>query len=378
MSFMKWRIQMTKALVINNNYEKGLIEFLKNLLDTGKVKGVFSLKKINKHGDVSYSLITKSEDLDEAVPFYPVMPVNAGYLLSRFTMKKPSTEPIIVVLKPCEIRAFIELIKREQGSLENLYILSFTCGGVYTHKMVADELVEKNLPKYWDAVKKEEILNDLRPACQSCEEFSPYNADITVDLIGKGDIDKQTIMFLNNEKAENLAKDFKGKIVEKEFDKKKFEGFKSKREKEKLKLFKEIEPKIKGLDNLIDTFGKCISCHACGRVCPICYCTVCEFESPDSEYKPSNFETELNKRGAMRVPPGTIYYQLGRLDHIAISCVGCGACEDVCPVDIPVSLIFKNIGESVQKLFDYTPGKNLEEDLPLCTFKKEELVEYEE
>ena len=80
----------------------------------------------------------------------------------------------------------------------------------------------------------------------------------------------------------------------------------------------------------------------------------------------------------MRVPPGTIYYQLGRLDHIAISCVACGACSDVCPVDIPVSLIFKKIGESVQKMFDYVAGKDLDEDLPLSTFKKEELLEYEE
>jgi len=369
---------MTKALVINNNYEKGLIDFLKNLLENGKVKGVFSLKKINKEGDVTFSLISKPEDLDDAVPFYPIMPVNAGSLMSRFTMKQPATESIIAVLKPCEIRAFVELIKREQGSLENITILSFTCGGVYTHRMVADDLITKNLSKYWDAVKSEKILDDLRPACRSCDEFIPYNSDITVDLIGNKDIDKQLTMILNTEKGGNLVKDIKGKNVEKNLNDKKLENFKDKREKEKKKLFDEIDPKIKGLDNLIDTFGKCISCHACGRVCPICYCTVCEFESPDAEYKPSNFETELNKRGALRVPPGTIYFHLGRLDHIAISCVGCGACEDVCPVDIPLSIIFKKIGESVQKMFDYVPGKNTDEELPLSTFEKEELVEYEE
>ena len=369
---------MTKALVIDKNYEKGTIEFLKNLLEKGKVKAVFSLKKINKNSDVAYSLITDPKELDDSVPFYPTMPVNAGYLLSRFTMKKPSTEPVIAVLKPCEIRAFVELIKREQGSLENVYILSFTCGGVYTHKMVAEDAIENNLSKYKQALKSGEILDNLRPACRSCDEFIPYNADITVDLSCKGDIDKQVTMLLNSEKAENIAKDSNGKIADKSLDNKKLENFKTKRIKEKEKLYKEIDSKIKGLDNLIDTFGKCISCHACGRVCPICYCTVCEFESPDSEYKPSNFETELLKRGAMRVPPGTIYYQLGRLDHIAISCVACGACSDVCPVDIPVSLIFKKIGESVQKMFDYVAGKDLDEDLPLSTFKKEELLEYEE
>jgi len=114
------------------------------------------------------------------------------------------------------------------------------------------------------------------------------------------------------------------------------------------------------------------------KVCPICYCTLCEFESPDSEYKPSNYESDLKKRGGLRVPPGTLYFQIGRLDHIAISCVGCGACEDVCPVDIPISIIFKKVGESVQKLFDYIPGRDVEEEIPLLTFEKEEFTEFED
>ena len=169
-----------------------------------------------------------------------------------------------------------------------------------------------------------------------------------------------------------------GEFLEKEFDKGKLDKFHGKREIEKKKLFDELETKMNGMDGLIDIFGKCIGCHGCMRVCPICYCKLCEFESSDSEYKPSNYESELNKRGGLRVPPGTVYYQLGRLTHVGISCVGCGACEDVCPVDIPVSMIFKKVGESVQKVFDYIPGKNLEEEIPLVTFEKEELAEVED
>lgn len=369
---------MTKALKINKKTEEGVIDFLKYLLESEKVKGVFTLKKIDKNGSVAYTLITKSDKLKDAVPFYPLMPVNAGKLLSRFTLKGKTEEPVIAVLKPCELRSFIELVKREQGSLDNLFFISPTCGGVYKTKMEVDGKVEKNISKYWDSVKKGETPNDLRPACKSCTEFTPYNADFTVDLAGNTNFDKQTIFYLNNEKAEELSNGYKAEKITKDLDKKNIENITKMRDTEKKKLFKEIDEKLNGIDGLVEIFGRCIGCHGCSKVCPICYCKLCEFESPDSEYSPANYESELNRRGGLKVPAGTIYYHLGRLTHISISCVGCGSCEDVCPVDIPLSLIFKKVGESVQKTFDYIPGKNIDEEVPLVTFKEEELTEIEE
>jgi len=368
---------MTKALKINKNTNQGIIEFLKSLLEKGKVSGVFTLKKINKAGDVVYCLITKSDELNDAVPFYPLMPVNAGKLLSRFSLKGSPKKPVVAVVKPCELRGFVELIKREQGSLENLYIISSTCGGVYPLKMEVNGTIEKNLTKYWDAVKNGKILPDLRPVCTSCEKFIPYTVDITVDLVGKTDLDKQCTLFLNTKRGEELVKGINGDIFEKKIDNNKLEKIKNIRETEKKKLFKDLETKMNGMDGIIDIFGKCISCHGCSNVCPICYCKLCEFESADSEYKPSYFETELGKRGGLRVPPGTVYYQLGRLSHIAVSCVECGACSDVCPVGIPVSMIFKKTGEAVQKIFDYIPGKDVDEAIPLLTFEKDEFEEGE-
>ena len=369
---------MTKVLKINKNAEKGVLELLRFLLQNGKVNGVFTLKKINKDGAVAYSLITNPDEISDAVPFYPLMPVNAGKLLSRFTLEGSTKKPVIAVVKPCELRGFIELIKREQGSFENLFIISSTCGGVYPLEMAVNKTVESNLSKYWDMVKKGEISSDLRSACKGCEEFVPYVADFTVDLMGNNDANKQCLIFLNTEKGEEIVKDMKVEFIEKEIDNKKLDKIRDKRKIEKKKLFDVLETKMNGMDGLIDIFGKCISCHGCSKVCPICYCKLCEFESPDVEYGPSKYESELRKRGGLRVPPGTIFYQIGRLTHISISCVGCGQCEDVCPVDIPVSTIFMKVGESVQKMFDYVPGKDIKEAIPLVTFEKEEFAEIEE
>jgi len=369
---------MTKALKLSIKPEQGILEFLRFLLENGKVKGVFTLNKINKNGAVAYSLISNSDELNNAVPFFPIMPANAGKLLSRFTLKGGATEPVAAVVKPCELRAFIELVKREQGKLENILFISLTCGGVYPLSKAVYENVEKYLSEYWDVVKKGEISVDLRSACKGCTEFSPYNADITFDLLGNNDLDKNCIVFLNTKKGEEFAKGMNAKFLEKELDNKKLDKILDKRKIEKKKIFDELETKMNGMDGLIEIFGKCIGCHGCSKVCPICYCKLCGFDSSDFEYRSSNYEAEFRKRGGIRVPPRTLFYHLGRLDHISISCIGCGSCEDICPVDIPISVIFKKIGESVQKMFDYIPGKNIEEDIPLITFKEEEFAEVEQ
>ena len=369
---------MTRTLTINKNVEQGLIEVLQFLLEKGKVKGVLTLKKISEDGAVTYALIATSRELKDSVPLFPLMPTNAGKLLSRFTMRGGTTEPVVAVIKPCELRAYIELVKREQGNLDNIFLISYTCGGVYPLKMATDGTIEKNLSKYRNSLKKGDIPEDVRPACKGCTEFSPYTADITVDLIGNNDLDTQCTLFLNTKKGEELTKGMKGDLGDRELDQGKLDAFLKKREGNRKHLFDDIDAKIKGVDGLVEIFGRCIGCHGCSRVCPICYCKLCEFESPESEFKPSNYESELRRRGALKIPPGTVYYHLGRLTHIGISCVSCGLCEDACPVDIPISIIFKKVGESIQNMFDYIPGKNVEEEIPLITFKQEEFAEIEE
>jgi len=44
-------------------------------------------------------------------------------------------------------------------------------------------------------------------------------------------------------------------------------------------------------------------------------------------------------------------------------------------VDIPVGAIFSAVGEQVQAAFSYHPGMNVQEPLPLITFKADEWTE---
>jgi formate dehydrogenase subunit beta len=360
---------MPKAIKIKKNVEEGLLDFLKSLLEKEKINGVFTLKKMDDKGAVSYSLITSPDEFKNAVPLYPFMPVNAGKALSSFTLLGKTDEPIAAVLRPCELRGFVELVKRAQGDMENFLIISQTCGGVLSLDLMGDKNQEKTVSQYWTSVQKADIFPETREACQFCENFLPINADITVASLGNKDLDKEFILFLNSPKAEEFAKEAGGSSVSEEIETKEINEFKKKREELQEKFFNETG---KGLESLINTFAPCLACHGCSHVCPICYCTLCEFDSKTQEYKAASLNSDLKRKGGLKVPTGNLLFHLGRMTHMAVSCVSCGMCSDVCPVNIPVATVFSKVGHTLQKEFNYFPGKDIEEPAPQGTYKEDE------
>lgn len=363
---------MPKVLKLSKGAEEGVRELLRFLLESGKVKGVFTLRKVDNSGGVAYSLITSPDELDNALPLYPLTPVSAAKVLSGLTLVEGAGEPVAAVVRPCELRALTELIKRNQGGLENFLFISPTCGGVYPLEMAVNgNTIEERLPQYWDAVKKGEIAPDIRLACASCEHFVPYNADMTVSLIGNKNVDKQCEIFLNAEKGEQFAAGMAGELGEGELESTVIESLRSKREAQKKKLFDELGDEALKIGKV---FGRCIGCHACSKVCPACYCHLCFFDSGGDEHWRSYYETQVMKMGYVPVLPDAMFYQLVRLFHVSMSCVGCGLCADVCPVSIPLWAVALKTGESVQKAFDYVPGKDIEEGLPITTFVPEDFA----
>lgn len=360
---------MDNCLRVKNTTEQGLLDFLRFLLENNKVSAIFTLRKVGDNGDIDYGLITDPEMLKEAIPLHPSMPVNAAQELSRFSLMK---KPVAVVIKPCELRALTELAKRAQGTLDHFLLISPTCGGALQFETTVRKDGEKLLPEYQKAIAKGIDFAEIRPTCKACEFFVPMNADITVSMIGEK-IDKECVLYLHTQKAKNLAEGFEGELSEEELALPVIDELKKKRLAEKSKLFETIGAEVKGLDAMIDVFGKCIGCHGCSRVCPICHCVLCDFESRLFDYDTSMIEDELQRKGGLRLPPDTVLYQLGRLNHMSFSCVGCGMCTEVCPAGIPVSAIFMRTGEETAQIFDYLPGRDVEEPVPVTVYKEEEL-----
>lgn len=361
---------MAEGLVREVGPEEGIKGFLKDLMASGKVEGTFVLTRVEE-GKVAYSLITSVQGLEGCVPLYPLMPVNLGQILTRFTFKGSTSQPIAVLARPCELRAFVETAKRHQAMMENLLFISCTCGGVFPLDSEIEGDLEPRLGEYWGSVRRNEVPPGLRPACRSCVEFVPYTADLTLRLVERTE---GFVLTASSERGKDLLKGMPGWVSEVVVNERRVPALLEKRAEERSRLFKE-EVGIDGMDSFVKTFGRCIGCHACSKVCPICYCTSCTFESAMFERKPDYYYQELSEKKGVRLPPGTAQFHLGRMVHMAVSCVACGSCQDVCPVDIPVSLVFKKVGESLQRTFKYLPGRDPKEALPLSAFEVEEFNE---
>jgi formate dehydrogenase subunit beta len=322
----------------------------------------------------AYSLVTRAEEALECDPLFPAMPANGGKAVSRLTLRDAVDRPVAVMMRPCEMRALIELVKLEQAHLENLILIGVVCGGVFQNRSFqAEENVDSLVEGYWAALEKGEQPQAIRPVCSACESFVPQGVDLcwAQSSQGKGWIEA------TSEKGEEILAKLKLSSA-KDVNRGWIDSLREKRLKAREELIAKTKESVSGIENLVSVFGKCIGCHACSHVCPICYCKDCFFESATFEYEPASYERRLDKKGTLRVPMDTVLFHLGRMTHMATSCVGCGMCEDSCPTRIPVAQVFKTVGADLQELFEYLPGRSLQEPLPLTTYREDEFHQIEE
>ncbi len=108
-------------------------------------------------------------------------------------------------------------------------------------------------------------------------------------------------------------------------------------------------------------FDRCIRCYACRQACPGCYCFECVAEQVFPHW--TSIALEL---------PEKYFFHVMRAFHLAGRCVGCDACEVVCPMDIPLSKLNRMLAKEVEALFGYHTGDDPETLPPLATFSPEE------
>ena len=90
-------------------------------------------------------------------------------------------------------------------------------------------------------------------------------------------------------------------------------------------------------------FDKCLKCYGCRNICPVCFCQECSLEHPDLV-------------GTGDLPVEVPIFHLVRAVHMAGRCIDCGLCEEACPVDIPLRLLYGKVNQIVGDVFDYRTG----------------------
>lgn len=105
-------------------------------------------------------------------------------------------------------------------------------------------------------------------------------------------------------------------------------------------------------DYWMEEFSKCVKCYGCRDICPMCFCRECSLECED-----------LVAKGEL--PLDIPVFHLVRAMHMADRCVDCGLCEEACPADIPLRVLYKKTSAVMNSEFGFTSGLNKNEKSPL-------------
>jgi formate dehydrogenase subunit beta len=288
---------------------------------------------------------------------------------SAATEGQSTHAPIAVVLRSCEIRALVELVKLQQASMDPFLVIGVDCWGTYSVQEYAAKVSQGSQDSsvtadFLKQVTAGNFPEELRGACRGCQHPAPICADLAIHLIGE-DINHQIRVEAQTEKGKEIFNALGLEVAPQNAEREKALA--------KLKETKRQLTEQNQIDFLEMISSLCINCHNCRAVCPICYCKQCVFDGEVFEYP---FEKYLNwsgKKGVLGMPPDKLLFHLTRMSHVATSCVACGQCEAACPSGIPLGQIYQKISTAAQEAFGYEAGQSLDDELPLTTFREDEL-----
>ncbi len=340
-------------------------DFFKGLLEKNVVDALVLPYRVGNN--VSYMLVRDKDKIvaPESAIFAPSFGVNAANIVKGWLID----EKIGIVAKPCEIRAAIEMIKLKQISEESVLLITVDCFGAYPNEVYAAHYNE--IGDQVDSAKIQELAGKgvpIRDACAICDNRL---ADVGDIVIARTNGDKAIVAGLSEmgvAALNALELELADKDLERAAEKEQIAA-EAAANLEKL-------PKLDSQDALEAFLRDCIVCKNCRDVCPVCYCKECFFDQPIGNPAGGDLLNLAEARGAIDVPANQLLYHLTRVYHVSTTCVACGACEDACPKSIPLTRFYPVVTRKVQELFEYVPGKDVEEPLPFTTYEDEELEEY--
>jgi len=303
---------------------------------------------------------------------------------------------IVVVAKPCDAKAIIELAKRNQINLDNLTVIGLNCTGtlppakakaLFREAFEADpadvvgEDIEDNeltimlkdgSEKKRDLAELEEKGQGRRDNCRRCETNIPIMADIACGKWGTTD-KNSTFIELCSEKGSQFIEDaVAAGYLKVEQATANAVAAREKKDQEAIELAQRWQEKdFAALEDMSrdekfnywsEQFSHCIKCYGCRDACPICYCQDCFLEADRGFVPPGE------------VPPNMLFPMV-RITHVMDSCVNCGQCQDACPMEIPLSRLIFMLSKKIGNIFNYQPGMDTSQMPPLRTVTDKELTE---
>ena len=269
--------------------------------------------------------VRKEEDADRLVWDGFCENTLAAYLPKR-------KERAAIVAKGCDSRAVVELIKEKQVQRDQVIIIGAPCHGMIDRARVeaaaaprrilqAEEREDLLILKgsdFEEALSRSDFLHD---SCKTCTHPDPVLHDV---IAGGPSVEENQDPFADIEAFDAMTPEERWTYLSKEVD-------------------------------------KCIRCYACRNACPLCYCPECFVDASLPQWIGKSTDAS-----------DTMIFHPMRAYHLAGRCVSCGACERACPVGVDIRKLNRKLQKDVKDLFGYEAGLSLEEASPLATFRPDD------
>ncbi len=311
-------------------YTEKIREAAKKILEENKVDVVIGFKKGSAPFMVEPVLIRDSEQSDQLYWSSFCFINLANYLPKR-------EDKVGIMAKGCDSRNIALHIIENQINREQLYIIGIPCRGMVDRRKIVSSLKGKEVTEVEESEKEivakgegfEQTFNRedyLQENCKTCMHRNPVIYD---ELVG--------------------------------------EPVKEREEPDPYEDVKDIEEKESEgkWEFFSDLIKDCIRCYACRNACPLCYCPVCFVEESDPQWVGKSID-----------PVDTMTFHILRAYHCAGRCTDCGACEQSCPMEIPVRQFTRKLNKDALELFNHEAGLSTEERPPLDTYRPDDYDEF--
>jgi len=280
---------------------------------------------------------------------------------------------LAVVARPCDVRALVELTKRNQVAFSNLFIIGLECRGnvpildllnvlkkrgldpskIESCRMTLTDVLIKISDRDEVSLKIGKDIK-LRECCSRCNNRDPVTCDITLSTFAKdGSTDGAVFIRPETERGKNCLEltEKRGLLTTvsnptpEEGRQESIVKSLEKQAAEKLmtdnSAFLKLNAKQR-FDQFKMMIEPCTKCGLCIRACPVCWCKDC-----------------ILLKKIKTIDP--ILLHVTRLEHMADTCVNCGKCDENCPKGIQLSKIYYGLASELSKQTGYKPGLSLEQ-----------------